>query len=324
MSRAVGVFGIVAALALVAACKHPTSSASSQSAVSPYQPPLRCNARGPEYIVPLPGTVLPPTGPAAVAPGRPPDAAARAGAIGEAWNRYSEQDKELMKSGWIRAGLDELGVYVARGRPELHFGTNFDGKACHALLYGVRPETQGIDLIVYTCDGVVQRADDVQPPLPCDRATDVGPRVAERAPQFAQLTPDRQWLALRGQVQKDMTPFELETAWGAPARRGEEGRPDGSRAVLLYWNSVAGQSMLVTFVNDRVASWKTPAEGAAGPATEKRVTLGACTYTDVPTGALGTPCQASAPCIAGYVCKATAGVTGICVPAAQDHTCAPR
>lgn len=313
------------ALLAVAACGGGASGRrarthSATGAETVYQLPLRCGARGPEYVVPLPVNVAPPTGPVSLSPNRPKDAEARANALGQMWARYSEADKQLMLSGWIRAGLDELGVYVARGRPELHFGTSFDGKTCHALLYGVRPETTGVDLIVYTCDGIVQRADDVQPPLACDRVAAVAPRFVERAPQIATMTPDRQWLVLRGQIQRDMTPAELELAFGPPQRRGEESRPDGTRAVQLMWDAVDGKPLLVTVVNDRVASWSVPAAPAA-QAAQKSLVVGGCTYIDALAGALGAPCQPSAPCIAGYICK---GAPGVCVPAAQDAACPRR
>ena len=60
---------------------------------------------------------------------------------GAAWSRYSPEDQALIRGGGFRVGLDELAVYVARGTPDVYWGTTLQGQRCRVMLYGIGADT---------------------------------------------------------------------------------------------------------------------------------------------------------------------------------------
>src|SRR5262245_50679666 len=109
----------------------PAPSAPTSSPSTATQSTLRCNAQGPVFVVPPPGPLVQIPTPA---PKLPPPAAgpqpadARIALAGEAWKRYPAEDQALLRSGGFRVGIDELGVYIARGQPEIYWGTVLQGQ----------------------------------------------------------------------------------------------------------------------------------------------------------------------------------------------------
>lgn len=251
-----------------------TPSATGPSA-APLQPALRCNAQGPVYVVPPAGPLVAvPTPPPKLPPpaAGPQPADARIPIAGEAWSRYSPEDQALLRSGGFRVGLDELAVYVARGKPEIYWGTVIQGQSCHAMLYGIGADPRAVDLAVYTCNGTVAHVQPLQPALPCDRIETVAPRMVERIAYFGTQTLDRQWQLVQGEVTRGQSSQDLYVAFGNPYRQGTEAREDKTNATKLVYLDSSGEAygLNVTLVDDHVVAWTIPAERVLTPEAQQR------------------------------------------------------
>jgi hypothetical protein len=248
------------------------STARSEPAAA--ELPLRCKAAGFDYTMPAPAPILPaPSPPPPVAaPTSPQPADARIPKVGAAWSRYSAEDKALIRSGGFRVGLDELGVYLARGRPEVYWATAIDGQNCKVMVYGIGADPRAVDIAVYACNGSVAHIAPMQTPLPCDRVEAVAPRMVEKNVHFSVQPLERQWQIVEGIAARGQVASDLYVAFGPPYRQGQESREDGTSAAKHVYLDSTGEAygMNVTLVDGRVVAWALPAERTLTPEAQQR------------------------------------------------------
>jgi hypothetical protein len=197
---------------------------------------------------------------------------------GEAWKRYSPEDQALIKKGEVRVGLDELAVYIARGKPEMFWHSLVQGKTCSVLLYSFGTDATVTDTAITACDGTVTRKAAVDPPLPCWRLAEVAPRMVESSAYFDQLELASQWKIVQGILERGLTGRDVRIAFGKPYSTGTEAREDRTDASTLVFLDRAGEAyaLNVTLVDDKVVAWKIPAERVLTPeAQDKRTKLAA-------------------------------------------------
>src|SRR4029077_16326531 len=101
-----------------------------------------------------------------------------------AWERYSASDKELLKKGIVRAGLDELALYIAKGRPAFTWKTQLSNGNCTVLLHSNQADVDEVDTAAYACNGTLEAVVPVDPTLPCWRLASVAPRIQEKRTYF--------------------------------------------------------------------------------------------------------------------------------------------
>jgi hypothetical protein len=203
---------------------------------------------------------------------------ARIKEAGDAWKRYSPEDQALIKKGDVRVGLDELAVYIARGKPEMFWHSLVDGKTCGVLLYSLGTDAKVADTAFTACDGTVTRKAAIDPPLPCWRLAEVAPRMVESSAYFDQLELPTQWKIVQGILERGLTARDVRIAFGKPYNTGTEAREDHSDATTLVFLDRTGESyaLNVTLVEDKVVAWKIPAERVLTPeAQQKRTQLAA-------------------------------------------------
>ena len=197
---------------------------------------------------------------------------------GDAWKRYSPEDQALIKKGGVRVGLDELAVYIARGKPELYWHSLVEGKTCSVLLYSFGSDGTVADTAVTACAGTVTRKAPIDPPLPCWRLADVAPRMVENSAYFDQLDLSSQWKIVQGILERGLTSRDVRIAFGKPYNTGTEAREDRTEATTFVFLDHAGEAyaLNVTLVDDKVVAWKIPAERVLTPeAQQKRTQLAA-------------------------------------------------
>lgn len=203
---------------------------------------------------------------------------ARIKEAGDAWKRYSPEDQALIKKGDTRAGLDELAVYIARGKPEMYWHSLVAGKTCSVLLYSFGSDAKVTDTAITACDGTVTRKAAIDPPLPCWRLAEVAPRMVESSAYFDQLELPAQWKIVQGILERGLTARDVRIAFGKPHNTGTEAREDHTEATNLVFLDRAGEAyaLNVTIVDDKVVGWKIPAERVLTPeAQQKHVQLAA-------------------------------------------------
>lgn len=211
----------------------------------------------------------------------PPAAASSASALdarikeaGEAWKRYSPEDQALIKKGDTRVGLDELAVYVARGKPEMYWHSLVGGKTCAVLLYSFGTDAKVTDTAVTACDGTVTRKAAIDPPLPCWRLAEIAPRMVESSAYFDQLELPTQWKIVQGILARGLTGKDVRIAFGKPHNTGSEAREDHTEATTFVFLDRAGEAyaLNVTLVDDKVVGWKIPAERVLTPEAQQKHT----------------------------------------------------
>lgn len=203
---------------------------------------------------------------------------ARIKEAGDAWKRYSPEDQALIKRGEVRVGLDELAVYIARGKPEMFWYSLVEGKTCSVLLHSVGADATVADTAITACGGTVTRKAAIDPPLPCWRLAEVAPRMAESSAYFDQLELPTQWKIVQGILERGLTMRDVRIAFGKPYNTGTEAREDHTEATNLVFLDHAGEAyaLNVTLVDDKVVAWKIPAERVLTPeAQQKRTQLAA-------------------------------------------------
>jgi hypothetical protein len=203
---------------------------------------------------------------------------ARIKEAGDAWTRYSPEDQALIKTGGVRVGLDELAVYVARGKPEMYWHSLVEGKTCSVLLYSFGADATATDTAITACEGTVSRKAAIDPPLPCWRLAEVAPRMVESSAYFDQLELPTQWKIVQGILERGLTARDVGIAFGKPYNTGTEAREDRTEATNLVFLDRAGEAyaLNVTLVDDEVVGWKIPAERVLTPeAQQKRTQIAA-------------------------------------------------
>jgi hypothetical protein len=203
---------------------------------------------------------------------------ARIKEAGDAWKRYSPEDQALIKKGDTRVGLDELAVYIARGKPEMYWHSLVQGKTCSVLLYSFGADATNADTAITACDGTVTRKAAIDPPLPCWRLAEVAPRMVEASAYFDQLELTSQWKIVQGILERGLTGKDVRIAFGKPYSTGSEAREDKTDATTLVFLDRAQEAygLNITLVDDKVVAWKIPAERILTPeAQDKRAKLAA-------------------------------------------------
>jgi hypothetical protein len=197
---------------------------------------------------------------------------ARIKEAGEAWKRYSPEDQALIKKGDTRVGLDELAVYVARGKPEMYWHSLVGGKTCSTLLYSFGSDAKVADTAITACEGTVTRKAAIDPPLPCWRLAEVAPRMVESSAYFDQLELPTQWKIVQGILERGLTAKDVRIAFGKPYNTGTEAREDHSDATTLVFLDRSGESyaLNVTLVDEKVVAWKIPAERVLTPEAQQK------------------------------------------------------
>jgi len=176
-----------------------------------------------------------------------------------------------VKGGDFRVGLDELAVYIARGAPEIWWPTRQGSEVCNLLFYSTG-EASVADLSVLTCSGTVVKRAALAPAISCSRLAEFAPRMVEHAAYFAELPLTRQWDLAVGALERGQTGVDIAIAYGAPYNSGSEAREDGSQAKTLVFLDRAQEAyaLHVTLVDDKVVSWKIPAERILTPQAQQR------------------------------------------------------
>lgn len=197
---------------------------------------------------------------------------ARIKEAGDAWKRYSPEDQALIKKGGVRVGLDELAVYIARGKPEMFWHSLVNGETCSVLLYSFGSDATVTDTAVTACGGTVTRKAAIDPPLPCWRLADVAPRMVESSAYFDQLELTTQWKIVQGILERGLTTRDVRIAFGKPYNTGSEAREDGAQATTFVFLDRSGESyaLNVTLVDDKVVAWKIPAERVLTPEAQQK------------------------------------------------------
>jgi hypothetical protein len=201
----------------------------------------------------------------------------RIAAAGAAWDRYSPEDKALIKSGEFRVGLDELAAYIARGQPQISWKTRQPDVTCTVLLYAMGPDPTVADTAVTSCFGAITKRTPIEPSLPCWRLAEVGPRIVEQQPYFEGLALDRQWKIVEGIIERGQTSSDIVIAFGKPYNTGTEAREDKTNATTMVFLDHAREAygLHITLVDDRVVAWKIPAERLLTPEAQRRQALAA-------------------------------------------------
>lgn len=197
---------------------------------------------------------------------------ARIKAAGDAWKRYAPEDQALIKRGEVRVGLDELAVYLARGKPEMYWHSLVNGETCSVLLHSFGSDATVADTAVTACSGTVKRKAPIDPPLPCWRLAEVAPRMVESSAYFDQLELPTQWKIVQGILERGLSSRDVGIAFGKPYNTGSETREDGTQATTQVFLDHTGESYAldVTLVDDKVVAWKIPAERVLTPEAQQR------------------------------------------------------
>jgi hypothetical protein len=200
---------------------------------------------------------------------------------GANYNRYSAYDKKLIQRGSFRVGLDELALYLARGKPAFYWHTRVGKRWCRVLLYGSKPKEPQADLAVYTCNGTIVHWTKISPELPCWRLRAVGGRIVGDLRYFQYRPLQTQWEIVAGILRRGLTTRDVAISFGKPYNSGVEAREDGTNATTQVFLDNAGEAygLYMTFIQNRLAGWRIPAKRTLTPeaqakrlqATERRL-----------------------------------------------------
>jgi hypothetical protein len=191
---------------------------------------------------------------------------------GTRFNRYSERDKQLIRRGSFRVGLDEYALYLARGKPAFYWHTLAGNKWCRVLLYGSNPKEPVADMAVYTCGGTIVHWAKVEPALPCWRLTGVAPRITADLRYFQRRPLREQWGIVAGILRRGLAKRDVAIAFGKPYNSGVEAREDGTNATTQVFLDNTGEAygLYLTFVQDRLVGWRIPARRMLTPEAQAR------------------------------------------------------
>jgi hypothetical protein len=191
---------------------------------------------------------------------------------GSLWDRYSAADKENIKNGIVRPGLDELALYIAKGRPAFTWKTQLSTGNCTVLLHSAKTDADEIDTAAYACNGTLEAVVPVDPKLPCWRLASVAPRIQEKRVYFDGKPLPSQWEIVEGILKRGMSGDDIYIAFGKPYNTGVEAREDGTNATTRVFLDSTNESygLYVTLLNDKVAGWKIPADRQLTPEAQQK------------------------------------------------------
>lgn len=195
----------------------------------------------------------------------------RAGVAGIRFGALDPRARAAIEAGQIWPGASEVELFLSRGQPHLWWNTRLANKACRVFVHHTG-DPNIANLAVTTCGGRVIGTNQIEPPLPCWRLADVGPRITEAVAYFEQRPLAVQWqivigLLHRGQAQKDVL-----IAFGEPHNRGFDEREDGKRADKLVFLDRSGDAygLNVTLIDDKIVGWEMPAVRVLTPEAQQR------------------------------------------------------
>ncbi|MEZ4403676.1 MAG: hypothetical protein R3B06_26870 [Kofleriaceae bacterium] len=196
----------------------------------------------------------------------------RAAVLGLDLGALSPDRRAAIERGEVWVGATAVEAYLARGRPSLWWRTRGQAGSCEVLAHASLTDPSRADTAVTVCDGVVAQLAPISPPVPCWRLAEVGPRLVTDGAYFDELAAERQWQIVLGILQRGQRARDVAIAFGTPYRRGVDEREDGVRADEQLFLDASGDAygLRVTFIDDRVAGWKVPAERTLTPEAEQR------------------------------------------------------
>ena len=195
----------------------------------------------------------------------------RAAVIGVDPMRLDPKMRSALENGMIWPGATETELYLARGTPNMWWGTRLGQNACKEFVHhGSDPALA--DLAVTTCGNRVIQAKRIDPPLPCWRLAEVGPRIQAQLAYFEQRPLEVQWQIVIGLLHRGQAEQDVLVAFGDPHSRGFDEREDGKRAERLVFLDHSGDAygLNVTLVDKKVVGWAMPAERTLTPEAQQR------------------------------------------------------
>lgn len=195
----------------------------------------------------------------------------RARVVGLDLSRLDPATRMKLQRGEVWPGTPESQLFVARGEPRLWWNTRLGANACRVVVHHTADPARA-DLAVTVCGGVVHQASAINPPLPCWRLAEVGPRIAAAAQYFENRPLDVQWQIVIGLLHRGQAEQDVTIAFGDPYSRGFDEREDGRRADKLVFLDHGGNAygLNVTLIGGKVAAWSMPAERRLTPEAEQR------------------------------------------------------
>ncbi len=193
--------------------------------------------------------------------------------ISKGFTNYSAQDQQMIRGGQFRVGLDEYGLWLAKGEPAFYWHTWMKKKKkwCRVMLYGPSGGSL-IDTAVYTCGARVVHSAKINPAIPCWRLNKVSPRLMAALPYFERRPLGRQWEIVTGLIRRGQTTRELALMLGKPYNTGVHAREDGTNAATQVFLDSTGEAygLHVTLIKGLVVGWKIPAARALTPEAQAR------------------------------------------------------
>lgn len=191
--------------------------------------------------------------------------------ISKSFASYSHADQQLIRSGRVRVGLDEYGVWLALGEPSFYWNTWMGRRWCRVLLYG-REGGADVNTAVYTCNSVVAYVTAIQPAIPCWRLTKVSKRAMAALRYFERRPLTRQWEIVTGLIRRKQTTQDLAIMLGKPYNTGVDAREDGTNATTQVYLDSTGEAygLHVTLIQGLVVGWKIPAARQLTPEAQQR------------------------------------------------------
>ena len=196
----------------------------------------------------------------------------RAGVAGIRWGALDPRARAAIQAGQIWTGASEAELFMSRGQPHLWWNTRLtNNKACRVFVHHTG-DPNIANLAVTTCDGRVIGTNQIEPPLPCWRLADVGPRITAAATYFEQRPLEVQWQIVIGLLHRGQAEKDVLIAFGEPHNRGFDEREDGKRAEKLVFldRSNDAYGLNVTLIDDKIVGWQMPAERVLTPEAQQR------------------------------------------------------
>jgi hypothetical protein len=195
----------------------------------------------------------------------------RASVVGMNLGAVDAKLRGALERGEIWNGATEAELYVSRGEPRIWWNTRFGTNACRVLAHQAADPALA-EVAVTTCGGRVVQTTPIEPPLPCWRLAEVGPRIAAAAEYFEARPIEIQWQIVIGILKRGQAEQDVELAFGKPHSRGFDEREDGRRAEQLVFldRSKEAYGLNVTVIDDKVVGWKMPAERRLTPEAQQK------------------------------------------------------
>jgi len=195
----------------------------------------------------------------------------RAGVTGLRLVDLDPRARAAVEAGQIRPGATEAELFMSRGQPHLWWNTRIGQNRCRVFVHH-SSDPNIADLAVTTCGGRVLGTNQIDPPLPCWRLADVGPRITAAATYFEQRPLDVQWQIVIGLLHRGQAEKDVVIAFGQPHDRGFDEREDGKRAEKLVFLDRSGDAygLNVTLIDDKIVGWQMPAERVMTPEAQQR------------------------------------------------------